>query len=167
MNMLQMNSPLGRLRVVVESGQIRRLDFHWGFGAAENAIGENSLTRLIQQQLTDYFHHAKPLNGLPHAARGTPFQQRVWQALEEIPLGEVITYGELAAALNSSPRAVGGACRSNPIPLLIPCHRVVAKAAIGGFGGSWGSGERVEIKSWLLRHEGVRGFADDGDRGRG
>ena len=73
----------------------------------------------------------------------------------EIPLGGVATYGELAAQLGSSPRAVGGACRNNPIPLLIPCHRVVSKTGVGGFSGEWGEGERVETKRWLLRHEGV------------
>ncbi len=88
-------------------------------------------------------------------ARGTPFQRRVWQALRRIPAGEVRSYGQLAADLGSSPRAVGGACRANPIPLLIPCHRVVARQGLGGFAGRT-TGFTLDIKRWLLDHEGVK-----------
>jgi methylated-DNA-[protein]-cysteine S-methyltransferase len=88
-----------------------------------------------------------------HAA-GTAFQQRVWQAMREIPLGETISYGALAKQLNSSARAVGNACRTNPIPIIIPCHRIVAKHGIGGFSGMI-QGTRITMKEWLLRHEGI------------
>lgn len=83
---------------------------------------------------------------------GTPFQQRVWQALCTIPWGETLSYGELARRLGSSPRAVAGACRANPVPLLVPCHRVTAKQGLGGYMGQ-SSGEGLAIKQWLLRHE--------------
>lgn len=83
---------------------------------------------------------------------GTPFQRRVWQALRRIPAGRTLTYGELARQLGSSPRAVGGACRSNKIPLVIPCHRVVAKAGLGGFMGRT-RGAGLVLKQWLLEHE--------------
>lgn len=91
--------------------------------------------------------------GLLVKPSGTPFQQRVWQALMAIPPGEVVTYGELARQLDSSPRAVAGACRANPIPILIPCHRVIAANGPGGYMGKV-AGRELAIKQWLLRHEG-------------
>lgn len=69
-------------------------------------------------------------------ASGTRFQERVWKALQKIPAGTVVTYGELAKRLKTSPRAVGNACRKNPISVVIPCHRVVSKTGLGGYGGS-------------------------------
>ena len=87
-------------------------------------------------------------------ARGTEFQRKVWQALQQIPAGCVITYGDLARQLKTSARAVGNACRANPIPLIIPCHRVVAKSGPGGFAGSR-NGTPMKIKTGLLEHEGV------------
>lgn len=83
---------------------------------------------------------------------GTPFQRRVWQAMLDIPCGETRTYGAIASQLGSSARAVGGACGRNPLPLLIPCHRIVAHHHIGGFNqgtDAWLLG----IKHWLLAHE--------------
>lgn len=89
---------------------------------------------------------------LPLAHRGTAFQQRVWAAISTIPRGEVRTYGFLARALQSAPRAVGGACRANPFPLIVPCHRVVSGSGQGGFAGAT-AGYLVEVKKWLLAHE--------------
>lgn len=86
---------------------------------------------------------------------GTPFQRRVWAALRDIPPGETLTYGELARQLDSSPRAVGGACRANPIPLLIPCHRVVSASGIGGYAGDSSEGAKLALKRRLLALEGV------------
>ncbi len=84
--------------------------------------------------------------------RGTPFQRTVWQAIAAIPCGETSTYGELATIIHhpGAARAVGAACGANPVPLLIPCHRVKAKGGgLGGFGGG------LELKQWLLDHEGI------------
>lgn len=89
---------------------------------------------------------------LPLAPEGTPFQLRVWRALCEIPPGRTLTYGELARRLETSPRAVGGACRANPVPLLIPCHRVVARNGLGGFAGRR-QGAWTDLKARLLAHE--------------
>ena len=87
---------------------------------------------------------------------GTPFRQRVWAALTAIPRGESRTYGDIARAVNSAPRAVGQACGDNPIPLIIPCHRVVAAdGSLGGFMHSTG-GDPIAIKRWLLAHEGAQ-----------
>lgn len=90
---------------------------------------------------------------LPLAPAPTPFQRRFREALCAVPPGEVRTYGQLAAVLASAPRAVGGACRANPLPLVVPCHRVVGADGIGGYGGDWGKGPEVDFKLWLLERE--------------
>lgn len=93
---------------------------------------------------------------LPLAPRGTPFQRRVWDAIAAIPVGESRTYGEIARAVRSAPRAVGQACGANPIALVVPCHRVVgSRGALGGFMNAEG-GDPAAIKRWLLVHEGYR-----------
>jgi methylated-DNA-[protein]-cysteine S-methyltransferase len=93
---------------------------------------------------------------LPLAPTGTPFQRRVWSEIDRIPVGESRTYGEIARALRTGPRAVGNACGANPIALVTPCHRVVgSRGALGGFGGT-SAGDPLLIKRWLLVHEGYR-----------
>jgi methylated-DNA-[protein]-cysteine S-methyltransferase len=87
---------------------------------------------------------------------GTPFRRRVWAALTAIPRGQSRTYGDVARAVKSVPRAVGQACGDNPIPLVIPCHRVVAAdGSLGGFMHA-SDGDPIAIKRWLLAHEGAR-----------
>lgn len=113
---------------------------------------QDAISRQVCSQLQAYL--ADPLFrfDLPVALRGTVFQSRVWQALRQIPSGSTQTYGELAKRLNSAPRAVGQACGANPIPLIIPCHRVLARNGLGGFMSSTG-GDPLAIKRWLLEHE--------------
>lgn len=94
---------------------------------------------------------APPTETLP---AGTDFQRRVWAAIARIPRGEVRRYAELARELGSVPRAVGQACGANPLPLLIPCHRVISATGLGGFAHAR-EGYLTETKRWLLRHEGV------------
>lgn len=89
---------------------------------------------------------------LPFATAGTAFQNRVWQAIREIPLGQMDTYGAIAARLGSAARAVGQACGANPFPLFVPCHRVVSATGIGGFSGSR-DGYQLAAKRWLLAFE--------------
>ena len=112
------------------------------------------ISRLLEA-LADYFRQPQTTFTLPMAAAGTDFQQRVWRAISDIPSGETRSYGDLARDLGTSPRAVGGACRANPLPLLVPCHRVIA--ADGGNGGFMGhapgQGMSADVKAWLLRHE--------------
>ena len=94
---------------------------------------------------------------LPLKLSGTHHQIAVWEAMMAIPAGETRTYGELAQAIGSSARAVGGACGANPIPIVVPCHRVVgAGGALGGFMGAREEGFELSIKRWLLAHEGAR-----------
>lgn len=92
---------------------------------------------------------------LPLAPAPTPFQRRFRAALCGVPVGEVVTYGELARQLASAPRAVGGACGANPIMIVVPCHRVVAADGIGGYGRDGAEGRAVDFKRWLLRREGA------------
>jgi methylated-DNA-[protein]-cysteine S-methyltransferase len=89
---------------------------------------------------------------LPLLVEGTDFQKRVWDAMCAIPRGRTRTYGELARELGGEARAVGQACGDNRLPIVIPCHRVVAAAGIGGFGHATG-GYLLEAKRWLLMHE--------------
>ncbi|MFP4129961.1 MAG: methylated-DNA--[protein]-cysteine S-methyltransferase [Halorhodospira sp.] len=89
---------------------------------------------------------------LPRAPAPTPFQARVREALLAIPPGQTRTYGALARQLGSSARAVGAACRANPLPLLVPCHRVVAADGLGGYAGER-AGARARLKAWLLERE--------------
>ncbi|MBF0428588.1 MAG: methylated-DNA--[protein]-cysteine S-methyltransferase [Magnetococcales bacterium] len=101
--------------------------------------------------LTAYFQgEFLPVEDFPFAPDGTLFQRRVWSALQEIPPGEVETYGHLARRLQTSPRAVGQAVARNPIPILIPCHRVVAARTLGGYSAFGG----LDAKRFLLALEG-------------
>ena len=110
----------------------------------------------IRRQLDDYFADGQSRFDLPLAAGGTAFQHRVWSLMVAIPPGRTRTYGEIARELASAPRAVGQACRANPLPIVVPCHRVVGAQGLGGFAGDT-SGRKLAVKRWLLRHEGVAG----------
>lgn len=118
-------------------------------------LPDTALSHRIQDQLDEYLTQKRTQFELPLSLQGTSFQCRVWKQLLAIPGGHTLTYGSLAAGLNTAARSVGGACRHNKIPLFIPCHRVVAASGIGGFSGQWGAGARIDGKRWLLAHEGV------------
>ena len=108
------------------------------------------------RQLLAYVDDPQARFDLPVMSNGTPFEERAWREIRAIPVGQVRTYGAIAKAMRTMPRAVGGACGRNPLPLIIPCHRVVA--AGGRLGGFMGGTDRdpLAIKRWLLRHEGAR-----------
>lgn len=108
--------------------------------------------KAVGKALGEYFSVRRKPFDLPVVPAGTKFQQRVWRALQAIPPGQPCSYGELARLLGSCARAVASACRTNPVPLVIPCHRVVAKQGPGGFMGAL-SGAPVELKKALLAHE--------------
>lgn len=112
----------------------------------------------IAQELREYFAGTRTAFTVPMDPAGSHFQRRVWDALVRIPYGETRSYGEIAAEVDGAdPRSVGQANRRNPIPILIPCHRVVAAGGkMGGYGGEWGGdGEGMRRKAWLLSHEGL------------
>ena len=111
------------------------------------------LAKEAVRQLRAYLNDPAFEFGLPLAPAGTPFQRKVWQQISAIPPGHTTSYGELAKAIKSAPRAVGGACGANPYPIVVPCHRVVAASGgIGGFGHQR-EGLLLDIKHWLLAHE--------------
>jgi methylated-DNA-[protein]-cysteine S-methyltransferase len=112
----------------------------------------NSLAREVIRQIERYLVEPEFVFDLPLEIDGSDFRKRVWEVMCEIPAGKTLTYGEVAARIGSAPRAVGGACGDNRIPLIIPCHRIVARNGIGGFMHTTGELE-LDIKRWLLAHE--------------
>ena len=116
----------------------------------------NALAEKACRQIARYVDDPQFRFSLPLALEGTPFRRRVWDAIAAIPCGRTATYGDLARALASAPRAVGAACGDNPLPLVVPCHRVVAAGGLGGFMHASG-GDPLRIKRWLLAHEDAHG----------
>jgi len=112
----------------------------------------NPVLKEATRQLERYFARKLQRFELPLAARGTDFQKSVWKMMSEIPYGETATYGGMATALGSGPRAVGMACGRNPIPVIVPCHRVLGS---GGKEGGFSGGQGLPTKRKLLALEGV------------
>jgi len=124
--------------------------------APAKAPRRDTLAFLACVQLQAYLDNPRYAFDLPIALAGTHHRLQVWEAMQRIEAGHTRTYGELARELGSSPRAVGGACGANPIPVIVPCHRVIAaNRAIGGFMGARAEGFELGIKRWLLEHEGA------------
>jgi methylated-DNA-[protein]-cysteine S-methyltransferase len=143
---LTIESPVGALTITEEKGAITAIG--WG---GERRGDKTPLLAEAARQLAAYFAGRLHRFDLPLAPNGSPFERRVWAAMQEIPYGQTRSYGELARAVQSAPRAVGGACGRNPIPIVIPCHRVLARAGLGGYSGAGG----LETKSALLALEGA------------
>lgn len=145
-----LDTPLGRIGLSWEGETLPAVDLEPDLGWVEPAAVPQSPRR----QLAQYFEHGPWVFDLPLAVQGTVFQQRVWSLLRAIPAGETRTYGALARGLGSVPRAVGQACRTNPVPILVPRHRVAGVQGLGGFSGDT-SGQRRAVRRWLRRHGGV------------
>ena len=143
------HSPVGDLTVYEEDNKIIVLE--WGRVPPEFSDVDNPLLAQAKAQLDDYFDGKRTSFDLPLAPQGTDFQKAVWKAMCEIPSGKTRTYGDIAKELKSAAQPVGTACGSNPIPIIIPCHRIVAQDGLGGFSGDGG----VVTKAQLLRLEGV------------
>jgi methylated-DNA-[protein]-cysteine S-methyltransferase len=144
---LTCRSPLGDLTLFEEDCKIVSLDW----GAVEGGE-ETPLLAEAVRQLDAYFDGELKDFDLPLDPHGTAFQKKLWKALQAIPYGETLTYGQLAAKIDSGPRAIGGACGRNPIPIIIPCHRVLASnGKMGGYSGLDGP----DTKKILLRLEGA------------
>ncbi|MBU1426335.1 MAG: methylated-DNA--[protein]-cysteine S-methyltransferase [Gammaproteobacteria bacterium] len=120
----------------------------------KNQPPQGGMAKTICAELEAYLVDAKHEIDLPFTLDGTHHQFDVWQAMLDIPCGQTLTYGELAKKIGSSAQAVGQACGSNPIPVVIPCHRVVGKTGLGGF-MKHAEGDSLDIKRWLLKHEGA------------
>ena len=150
MDIAVIDAPFGQLRLIAEHDILTGIDF-----LLEREPAKKPTTPVLKEtaaQLAAYFTNAHHAFDLPMRLDGTPFQLRAWQALCEIPPGDPLTYGQLAKKLGTAPRAVGGACGANPIPVIVPCHRVVSAGGLGGFMGTRYLGP-LNIKSWLLAHE--------------
>ncbi len=142
MPQLSLHTPLGEVTISEDGGAIVALD--WGRGRDQEAT---PLLRQARDQLQEYFDAKRMSFDLPLAPVGSAFQKRVWAALCAIPLGETRSYADIARAVGSAPRAVGGANGANPIPLFIPCHRVIAAdGSLGGYSG----GDGPATKRYLL-----------------
>ena len=136
------DSPVGPLTVTAEEEEITAVDFGAGGGPRPNT----GVLAEAARQLTEYFAGDRRQFSLPLSPRGTAFRLKVWAAMQAIPYGETRSYGDLARVLDSAPRAVGGACGANPIPVIIPCHRVVgAGGALGGFSGGAGCDTKRQL----------------------
>jgi len=150
MPQLSFHTPLGALTLSEEDGAIVALD--WGFGRDQEST---RLLRAGRDQLEAYFDGALQTFDLPLAPAGTSYQRRVWAALIDIPYSATCSYAGIAARVGGSARSVGGANGANPIPIVIPCHRVVGTAGLGGYSG----GDGLETKRWLLALEQGRAHA--------
>jgi len=148
---LGLETPVGRLDVTLSPGAVHRIEF--GGKAPDGPVPRSvaPLLNRLKKQLREYFAGSLrdfdvPLDPDPP---GTDFQARVWEALRRVPAGQVLSYSDLAkwAGRPGAARAAGSACGANRIPILIPCHRAVAKGGLGGFGGG------LAVKKQLLRLE--------------
>lgn len=148
-----LDTPIGRLLLVADEQGLRCIDFPSDEQDARIEAGWRRDRRFLQpaiDQLNAYFAGDLRAFDLALAAAGTPFRHKVWDELVRIPYGETISYGELARRIRqpSASRAVGLANGANPIPIIVPCHRVIgANGQLTGFGGG------LPIKRWLLDHE--------------
>ena len=143
-------SPVGNLGLSVTTKGIRCLSYLRIQQKIQ--LPKGGLGKQVYSQLQEYFELRRTSFDLPIDIVGTSYQKKVWSEVAKIAYGESRTYGEIAQSISSGARAVGNACRNNPIPIIIPCHRVVKKSGIGGYCGSV-AGKEIQQKDWLLRHE--------------
>jgi len=145
---LTVSTQFGPLTIWEDDGAIVRLDW--------DGAGEDNTPLLAEAaaQLRAYDAGTLTQFDLPLRVQGSDFQRDVCAQMSAIPFGDTVTYGDIAKALNQSAQAVGSACGGNPIPVIIPCHRVMGAKGLTGFSGKGG----VETKVALLRHEGAGGF---------
>ena len=147
---LTVASPVGALTLFEQSGAITAL--LWAASERLRNARPTPLLAAARRELESYFAGTLDRFHIPLAPRGSDFQRRVWDALSAIPRGQTVTYGDLARRLGSAPRAIGGACGANPIPILIPCHRVLAAGGrLNGYSGRGG----LATKKRLLHLEGA------------
>ncbi|MEY4458147.1 MAG: hypothetical protein RIS25_740 [Actinomycetota bacterium] len=155
-SIIRLDSPIGRIEVTACDGRIIGLNIERNGGLPHDNEAENPSPVLAEaaQQLREYFRGERRTFDLPVSLSGTSFQSSVWGELNSIPYGAVRSYGEVGAATGrkAAGRAVGGAVGANPIPIIVPCHRVLASdGRITGYSG----GNGIPTKVWLLDLEGI------------
>lgn len=144
------SAPFGKLGIRCSDTDLLGIEFLPGKTKVQAPRG--GMAKTICAELESWLADARHEIDLPFELGGTHHQCNVWQAMLDIPVGQTLTYGQLAKKIGSSAQAVGQACGSNPIPIVIPCHRVVARSGLGGF-MKHAAGESLDIKRWLLDHE--------------
>jgi methylated-DNA-[protein]-cysteine S-methyltransferase len=144
-----LSTPVGSLTVTSNGTAITRVSW-------EGPKGHDARPELTEalSQLDAYFEGTLKDFDLPLAVEAPAFQVQVCEVMQSIPFGETLTYGDIAKRLDVPAQAIGQACGGNPIPVIIPCHRVLGATSLGGYSGEGG----VETKVWLLRHEGAAGL---------
>ena len=150
----RIDSPIGPLMLAADDSGLRHIEFRDNSHPADRRDwhgGSNDILQATEAQLGEYFAGQRQAFELPLAPQGTPFQLQVWEVLARIPFGATISYAQLAQRIGNpaGTRAVGAANGRNPLPIVLPCHRVIgADSAMTGFGGG------VPVKEFLLRLEG-------------
>jgi methylated-DNA-[protein]-cysteine S-methyltransferase len=144
----EVDCPLGPLTLVADAVGITALE--WRTGRRD----ETPVLAQAAGQLTEYFAGTRQDFTVPVRLTCSDYQRTVCAAMSAIPFGETRTYGDLAEQLGVPAQAIGQACGGNPVPILIPCHRVLGASGLGGYSGDGG----IETKVWLLRHEGAAGL---------
>ena len=155
-NLIRVPSPIGRIELTADDSHILSLSIERAGALPHDDLPENgnALLERAAAQLAEYFAGTRRDFDLPVRLVGTPFQQSVWAELNAIPFGGVLSYGEvgLSTGRPTAGRAVGGAVGANPVPIIVPCHRILASnRRITGYSG----GNGVPTKQWLLAHEGI------------
>lgn len=143
-------APFGMLGIRTDCGLLAEIVFLEAGGGA--LAPRDGISERTCAQLQKYFNDPEYRFDVPLAPRGTPFQRRVWARISAIRPGRTRSYGEIAREIGSAARAVGQACGANPVPLVVPCHRVLAATGIGGFAHRE-AGFHLSVKRWLLKHE--------------
>jgi methylated-DNA-[protein]-cysteine S-methyltransferase len=154
MNFQYLDTPIGTLRLVSNGAQLVNIEFEGQYGASDAVEISDTVLAACAEQLTGYFAGKRRRFELPLAGRGTPFQQSVWDALADIPYGELRSYRDIARTIGNpaAVRAVGAANGRNPLPIVVPCHRVIgSNGTLTGFAGG------LEVKRFLLQLEGMPG----------
>lgn len=145
--LLTLATPIGNIRLRLASNRLLGVTFTDAPPCDPSSLCPPS--HRIALELERYFATGNHHFECPLTLDGTPFQQRVWRALQAIPCGQLLTYGELAKQLQTSPRAIGNACRANPIPIIIPCHRIVGQNSLVGYSGDTNE-PGLRIKRFLI-----------------
>ena len=152
-------TPIGELQIFCSENKVLEVNLGVDDKKCPQSLAKSSITpsdfaKSVKNQLDGYFNNPNVKFDIDVDVVGTSFQKSVWKVISTIKKGETLTYTDVANQLDSSPRAVGNACRANPVPIIVPCHRVVAKAGLGGFAGQ-STGFNIDMKTWLRKHEQV------------
>lgn len=150
------NTPFGSVTITQRDAHLR-IELLTEAISSNHQPSNDTQVMAAYNEITLYLQDPNYQCHFPLSTDGTEFQRHVWRAIYAIPAGETRSYGQLAATLGSGARAVANACGANQLPLIIPCHRVVAQHGIGGF--MQGKANGGLIKQWLLQHEGVLSYA--------